>query len=63
MIRVAVIGVGAMGRNHARVYSELAEADLVAVADENQTLARSVGTNFGSAAYDDYRQDDCRNET
>ena len=32
-IKVAVIGVGSMGVNHARVYWELPEADLVGVAD------------------------------
>jgi predicted homoserine dehydrogenase-like protein len=31
-LRVGVIGVGNMGLNHARVYSELAEARLGAVA-------------------------------
>ena len=32
MTRVAVIGVGAMGRNHARVYSEMPGVELVGVA-------------------------------
>ena len=32
-INVGVIGVGAMGYNHARVYSKLENANLVAVAD------------------------------
>jgi glyceraldehyde-3-phosphate dehydrogenase/erythrose-4-phosphate dehydrogenase len=32
-MKVAVIGVGTMGRHHARVYSELPEADLVAISD------------------------------
>ena len=29
MVRVAVIGVGSMGRNHARVYHEMSDSDLV----------------------------------
>ena len=33
MMRAAVIGVGAMGRNHARVYHEMPETELAAVAD------------------------------
>jgi predicted dehydrogenase len=33
MIQAAVIGVGAMGRNHARVYHEMPETELAAVAD------------------------------
>lgn len=32
-LRVAVIGLGAMGSNHARVYGELPQAELVAVCD------------------------------
>ena len=34
-MRAAVIGVGSMGTNHARVYSELDEVELVAVADSS----------------------------
>ncbi|MEA3309537.1 MAG: gfo/Idh/MocA family oxidoreductase, partial [Chloroflexota bacterium] len=30
-LRAAVIGVGAMGRHHARVYTELPQTELVAV--------------------------------
>jgi UDP-N-acetylglucosamine 3-dehydrogenase len=56
MTRVAVIGVGAMGRNHARVYNELPEADLAAVADANPSIAASVGESFGSRSYADYHQ-------
>ena len=33
MIKVGVIGVGNMGRHHARIYSQMEGADLVAVAD------------------------------
>jgi UDP-N-acetylglucosamine 3-dehydrogenase len=56
MIRTAVIGVGSMGKNHARVYSELAEAELVGVADENYQTAQTVASAFGAKAYQDYRQ-------
>ena len=56
MIKVAVIGVGSMGRNHARVYSELPEAELVAVADADGQVADRVASQFGVKAYADYRQ-------
>lgn len=55
-MKVAVIGVGSMGRNHARVYSELAEADLVAVSDANEKQANSIAEKFGVRAYTDYRE-------
>lgn len=56
MTRVAVIGVGSMGRNHARVYSELDEAQLVAVVDANFDMAKTVAARFQARAYCDYRE-------
>jgi UDP-N-acetylglucosamine 3-dehydrogenase len=55
-LTVAVIGVGSMGRNHVRVYSELPEAHLVGVADADFETARRVGQAFGVPGYQDYRQ-------
>ncbi len=56
MIRTAVIGVGAMGRNHARVYSEIPEVELVGVADVDAKRAAAAAKRFGGCAYTDYRQ-------
>ncbi|MCL4562607.1 MAG: Gfo/Idh/MocA family oxidoreductase [Chloroflexi bacterium] len=56
MIKVAVIGVGSMGKNHARVYSEIPDADLVAVSDSNAQLAREVGERHDARAYGDYEE-------
>jgi len=55
-MKVAVIGVGAMGRNHARVYSELLEADLVAVSDADGNLSNAVAEKHNVRAYTDYRE-------
>jgi len=55
MIKVAVIGVGSMGKNHARVYSELADAQLVAVVDADEKIARSIAYQYNTRAYCDYR--------
>ncbi len=55
-MKVAVIGVGSMGKNHARVYSELPEADLVAVADTDQKLVNATAEKHGAHAYTDYRE-------
>jgi len=54
-MKVAVIGVGSMGRNHARVYSELVEANLVAVSDADAKQAEEVVEKFGARAYTNYR--------
>lgn len=52
-IRVAVIGVGDFGRNHARVYRELADtAALVGVVDTNAGRAQQVAQEFGTQAFD-----------
>jgi predicted dehydrogenase len=56
MIKVAVIGVGSMGKNHARIYSELPDTRLVAVSDADAKTAESVAVRFGAHAYSDHRQ-------
>lgn len=49
-LRVGVVGVGTMGRHHARVYSELGEADLVGVCDADTAQARSVADEYDTTA-------------
>ena len=46
-MRVAVVGVGGMGRNHARVYSTMKGVDLVAVVDPDADRARDVAGQYG----------------
>lgn len=54
-IRVAVVGCGAFGRNHARIYRQLAEenrgVDLIGVADNDPTKARAVAEEFATQAF------------
>jgi len=45
-IRVAVVGTGEFGRNHARVYRELEGAELVGVYDQNPQRAAAVAAEF-----------------
>jgi UDP-N-acetylglucosamine 3-dehydrogenase len=54
--RVAVIGVGAMGRNHARVYSEMPGVSLVGVSDVDTHVAETTARRYGTNAYDNYIQ-------
>lgn len=49
-VKVGVVGVGAIGRNHARIYSELESADLVAIYDANEEHARALAEEFGTEA-------------
>src|SRR4051812_45084082 len=53
---VAVIGAGAMGRNHLRVLNDLPVAQLVGVADADETTAKHAARLYGIAAYTDYRE-------
>ena len=50
-LKVGVIGVGNWGCNHARVYSELVETELVAICDVNEQRARSVAQRYGTRCY------------
>jgi len=52
-LRVAVIGVGYLGRFHALIYSRMPGVDLVAVVDPDADRARTVGAEAGCAAYTD----------
>ncbi|KAB1198205.1 MULTISPECIES: Gfo/Idh/MocA family protein [Haloferax] len=49
-LNVGVIGVGSMGRHHARVYSELPSATLVGVSDVDTEQAREVAQKHGTEA-------------
>ncbi len=49
-LRAAVVGVGHMGKHHARIYSELPETELVAVVDKNRAQAEKLATRYGCKA-------------
>lgn len=56
MIKAAVVGVGTMGRNHARVYAELSDVELVAVADLRGDVANEIAGLYATKAYTDYQE-------
>lgn len=56
MVRVAVVGAGVFGREHARVYSELSGSQLVAVCDIEESGGRPVAEQYGAAFVSDYRE-------
>jgi predicted dehydrogenase len=55
-IKAAVIGVGSMGWNHARLYNELEGVDLVAVADLDGEAAERAANVYGARGYTNYRE-------
>ena len=52
-IRAGVVGTGAWGRNHARVYSELQNVELVGVCDMRKDAADAIALKHGTRAFYD----------
>lgn len=50
-VKVGVAGVGHMGKEHARIYSELQEAELVGVHDSNPDTARKIAAKCKTRAF------------
>ena len=48
--RVAVVGVGHFGRNHARVYASMPDVELVAVADPDGDRCGAIAEQYGARA-------------
>lgn len=54
-LKVGVVGVGALGRHHARILSELPEAELVAVADTSAARGQEIAAKLNCEWVSDYR--------
>ncbi|QDT63092.1 Gfo/Idh/MocA family protein [Calycomorphotria hydatis] len=55
-VKLAVIGVGALGRHHARILAGMKDVELVAVADANPVQAKKVASLAPCAWTTDYRE-------
>ncbi len=55
-LRIAVIGVGHLGRHHARILSSLAGAELAAVVDTNRARAEEIAASHRTRALFDARE-------
>jgi predicted dehydrogenase len=55
VLRVAVIGVGHLGKEHARILAGLPDVELAGVADVNGTQAEAVARRCGTRAFADHR--------
>src|SRR5688500_10095722 len=54
--KIAVVGVGAMGRNHLRVLNELGGVELVGVADADEATAQRSARLYRVPAFLDHRK-------
>ncbi|MBI3449563.1 MAG: Gfo/Idh/MocA family oxidoreductase [Acidobacteria bacterium] len=55
-LRVGVVGVGYLGRHHARIYASQSGVRLVGVADSSAERAREIGALHGAEAFTDHRR-------
>ena len=51
-INVGVIGVGSIGQNHAKAYSEI--ANLIGISDNNLDGATKISDLFNTKCFNDY---------
>ncbi len=55
-VKVGVIGTGYLGQHHARVYSEIEGAELVALVDTDIKRAKELADKYNCKAYSDYKE-------
>ncbi len=56
-LRIGIIGVGAIGKTHAKAFSSSGEAEIAAVCDINEEALREVGEKFDvKKRFTDYRK-------
>ncbi len=51
-IRVGVVGTGFIGKNHARIVSELPDAEFTAIYDTNREIAAEMAAKYGAKPVD-----------
>jgi UDP-N-acetylglucosamine 3-dehydrogenase len=56
LIRVGVIGTGAMGQNHVRIYSEIEGVELAGISDVDQKRVEAMAAQFKTKAFTDYKK-------
>ena len=54
-LKLAVVGVGHLGKWHADKYAASADCELVAVVDTNAGIAQEIAQKHGAVAHQDYR--------
>ncbi|MEW6026521.1 MAG: Gfo/Idh/MocA family oxidoreductase [Planctomycetota bacterium] len=56
MLKTAVIGVGHLGKNHAKHLAKISGSTLIGVADTNQKAAEEIARLYNVKAYTDYKK-------
>ncbi len=55
MLKIGVIGTGSMGKNHARVCSDIENVKLAGIADPNKATVKKFAERFDTKAFFDYK--------
>lgn len=55
-MKVGVIGAGAMGQNHLRIYSEMQNVELAGICDIDRTRAEYLAKKYGTKPYFDHKK-------
>lgn len=56
MIRAGVIGVGAMGQHHVRIYSEMENVELVGISDVSESRVNELAQQYNTKGFTDYNE-------
>lgn len=56
MLNVGIVGVGSMGRNHARVFAQMPDVNLTALADADEETATAIARTYKANAYQNYSE-------
>jgi UDP-N-acetylglucosamine 3-dehydrogenase len=56
LIKVGVIGTGAMGQNHVRIYSEMDGVKLAGISDVDQNRVEAMASQFKTKPFTDYKK-------
>ncbi|MCC4768727.1 gfo/Idh/MocA family oxidoreductase [Methanosarcina sp. DH2] len=56
MIKVGVIGTGAMGQNHVRIYREMEGVELAGISDVDQQRVEAMAVQFNTKGFTDYNE-------
>lgn len=51
-VKIGILGVGSLGQHHARIYSEMAEVELIGVFDADTGRARDIARKCKTTAFD-----------
>ena len=55
-MRAGVIGIGAMGQHHVRIYSEMEDVELVGISDISESRVNELSGQYGVKGYTDHMQ-------